>query len=524
MKKWGILLLAALVGLFVLVGCQQPDLSGYVKTSDLNSTLANYALSTGTMTGTCNTCHNPDASTTNLWTLWSVAATNQQERAFSGHANGLRTVLGTATTAPSSTFNNQALLENSSVGCTKCHTTDGFVYWTVNGSQFSGAVTATTYGTGSYYDYGNAANTSVLADGSATSLALGILANTDGTNCLACHNHGGPNGLSLRVTTAVKLPSGMTSATSSTNVFDKGEGNLCVNCHQDRTDPSKLDATLSVVKTTGDTWLTPTRLEHHGPQSDFLLGVDSAGATSNVTHGYQVNGSNPTFAQSYHYVKDSCVTCHVLDNTNATAGEQSSHGMYLLTATATGTVDNIATCANCHVAGGNASAQVADTSKASFADALSTTDLSNILTAYANLLNYFGQAQYFHSASTGTTYLANATGKGPVIAQTAGVSVASAPYTYTAATTNLTDYSNRYNVNWTFNTSGYYLTVPQMQALWNLTLFAEDKSVGVHNPVFAAQILYDAITLINGDATSQGTGVSTPTALITNPWSSRPTN
>jgi hypothetical protein len=73
--------------------------------------------------------------------------------------------------------------------------------------------------------------------------------------------------------------------------FDKGKGNLCVNCHQARTAPPAVG--VGTVKVTSIRWGP-----HYGAQSEVLLG----------TLGYGPAGStNPHYAA----VTDSCVQCHM---------------------------------------------------------------------------------------------------------------------------------------------------------------------------------------------------------------------
>ena len=45
---------------------------------------------------------------------------------------------------------------------------------------------------------------------------------------------------------------------------------------------------------------------------------------------------------------------------------------------------------------------------------------------------------------------------------------------------------------WDFASTACYLTSDQIKAFWHLKLFVEDKSEGIHNPTYAAQLLYDA--------------------------------
>jgi hypothetical protein len=42
-----------------------------------------------------------------------------------------------------------------------------------------------------------------------------------------------------------------------------------------------------------------------------------------------------------------------------------------------------------------------------------------------------------------------------------------------------------------------FATLPPAQSYWNLQLYLEDRSNGIHNPVFAAEILWDAIANLN---------------------------
>ncbi|MFH0769106.1 MAG: hypothetical protein V1932_06035 [Chloroflexota bacterium] len=91
-------------------------------------------------------------------------------------------------------------------------------------------------------------------------------------------------------------------------VFDKGEGNLCVTCHQTRTAPPAVGS--------GSNNVTSTRYgPHYGPQSSMLLGTGGYGPTSVSPH--------------YTTVKDSCVQCHMVNG---------RHEMK----------PNIASCTPCH--------------------------------------------------------------------------------------------------------------------------------------------------------------------------------
>ena len=89
--------------------------------------------------------------------------------------------------------------------------------------------------------------------------------------------------------------------------FDKGMGNLCVNCHQARknmADFAEKDAAGAVIA--GSYKLTSSRFNPHlSPQSDMMLGVGGGGT---------VVGSP---SSHYTMTTDSCVTCHL--------GESNTH-------------------------------------------------------------------------------------------------------------------------------------------------------------------------------------------------------
>ena len=93
----------------------------------------------------------------------------------------------------------------------------------------------------------------------------------------------------------------------SGQTFDKGMGNLCVNCHQARrymADFPAKDAAGAVIAGKFD--VTARFNPHVSPQADMLLGVGGGGA---------VTGSP---AAHYNMTTDSCVTCHLGDSANHT--------------------------------------------------------------------------------------------------------------------------------------------------------------------------------------------------------------
>lgn len=119
--------------------------------------------------------------------------------------------------------------------------------------------------------------------------------------CRTCHNIHTTytkDDLSLRTTAAVAM-------VTSGQTFDKGLGNLCVNCHQARRYMNSFaskDASGTVIAGKFD---ISTRFNPHlSNQSDMMLGVGGGGT---------VKGS-----PSVHYTTttDSCVTCHLGANSD----------------------------------------------------------------------------------------------------------------------------------------------------------------------------------------------------------------
>ena len=190
MRKWGLPFLSVLSvfpAIIILSGCPNPVLGG--------GSTSNQAAS-GQASGVCLNCHNTS------YGFVGVSATNLTGYNSSGHANGLR-VMNTDGTYAISEWPDE-----TSAGCTKCHTTDGFVSWTIS----PGAVSIS----------GSTAPTAIAN----TSIAV---SSGNHVSCYACHNPHVNWNMDLRVNMAVGLGSGMsggvgtgTATTVSTNVFSGG--------------------------------------------------------------------------------------------------------------------------------------------------------------------------------------------------------------------------------------------------------------------------------------------------------------
>jgi hypothetical protein len=480
---------------------------------------------------------------TNLPSSWGstnftgTALANYQAWYTSGHATG-PIVAGTG-----GGYHSTSALARSSQGCSKCHTTNGFQNWANVGSTSfvataaawarsnsarntaiandtatytstdangqitkkvyradvtlaflstpAGSVTpatfeanaASVYTTGAitkildvtYTNYQSVKNYAILADGT----VFGVPAATDGITCLACHSHNN-NGLDVQLSAGVPLPSGMTSTSTSAVNFNSGAGNLCVNCHQDLSTPD-AKKNSSFVKNSDETYYK-FAAPHHGTQSDFLLGADSSGKTSAFPNGYATDYASgtgvPSFATSGHYMGDSCVACHVTKNTT------NGHSMYLAKFDDTNAQNLV--CASCHAGVTVGAATFEAAMPAAYA-----TKLANIVTAEEALIAYFADVTKFYTTATGiTTAGASSAGTTSVQAPIYNASITAAPYTTYTFTP-----GDRFGNQWKVS-SALYGTLNQTEAFWNLVVYEEDRSQGIHNATYAAQLLYDAQMLV----------------------------
>jgi hypothetical protein len=103
--------------------------------------------------------------------------------------------------------------------------------------------------------------------------------------CFTCHAPHDTGDFSLRKTSAVTLANGAK--------FDRGNGNLCANCHQARRTP-KDEVKPRNIPT--ESWGA-----HHGPQADMLSG----------TNAYEYPGKKYTSSAHAALPQATCVSCHM---------------------------------------------------------------------------------------------------------------------------------------------------------------------------------------------------------------------
>lgn len=473
-----------MAGLALLIGCAP------------GSALLTGKSSTGGNSLSCTDCHSGE--TTSTYGL-DVLSAKAQYYGGSGHYNGPRIFepAGSAELYISDGSNSMYCNGGDPGGCSKCHTDQGFVALVGNWSGTQVNVPAASQ-----------------------------------PGCFTCHAPHETGDFTLRTQAPVALVDGVTT-------YDMGKGNLCVKCHQARTKASSgVTATNtsfvigfgaliagSPYPAPADPTKAPPNLQrwssssgsHHGPQADFIEGVDN----------WKYTGKTDYVASPHLSATDSCVTCHMYGPTTGRLGGNLSiggHGTYLNGAVHGSPVDFVAQCQTCHKTGGTGAVWPTVVTATTFQSSghtsgdidgdLSTDDiLVEIDHLKKKLLTYFGNSANFLDITYNVTLDSNLK-----ISAYGAFSISASSNGHAPVTTLPTPISPRsdytpggvpgdtqgWHKDWEFN--GFtplvgvtsVLAYPalnkwQSQSLWNFKYFMEDKSEGIHNPTFAARILFDAL-------------------------------
>jgi hypothetical protein len=195
----------------------------------------------------CGDCHNPDQDTT--YYLW--ARRYQWERSL--HAYG-------------------GDLERNGPNCAGCHTTEGFIERWRNTWQTQ---------------------------------VVGEKRNPSPPGCFACHAPHARGNFSRRDTTPVTIASFIETVPDA--VFDYGNGNICVRCHQTRTaspmspkpNPTRT-AMTDTIRITSNRWYP-----HYGVQGQMLMGTGGFQFPGYTYRGNSNHTTNATIKQ------EGCPECHM---------------------------------------------------------------------------------------------------------------------------------------------------------------------------------------------------------------------
>jgi hypothetical protein len=244
----------------------------------------------------------------------------------------------------------------------------------------------------------------------------------------------------------------------SSITFDRGNSNLCINCHQSRS-LAVVDSSnkgITNLKNAADNDLiviTSNRFgPHHGPQGNMLSGASTSG--KNQSGAFQVgtataygNGSisHANYADNKTGEKlVTCIKCHMaspISGAGPNGGGHSFNVSYYASSSATTKTLNINGCLACHTA--------------TEAQSKFTNTQSIVLNKLSTLQGYLGNKGWIDTTKTSSTYqLIKATTAKPLV-----------------------------------------VSAIQAKVLYNYRFILEDRSLGVHNSEYTNELLDNAIAL-----------------------------
>ena len=260
-----IILVVLIAVLFVFGGCEGP--AGTNGIDGKNATIPPFNLEGYAPGIKCASCHTADQDTTYF------VAGRAYEWQQSKHAVG-------------------GDLDRNALGCAGCHTTEGFVQrWS---NEMAKSVYCVRY----------------------------IASKPPGLFCVSlssCTRQLLPR----RDTTAVTISSFITGVPDA--VFDYGNGNICVRCHQTRTtspmspkpDPTKT-AMTDTLRITSSRWYP-----HYGVNGQMLMGTGGFQFVDYTYTGNSNHTSNTVIRQ------EGCPKCHMAEPVGGGAGKGGGHTMWI---------------------------------------------------------------------------------------------------------------------------------------------------------------------------------------------------
>lgn len=431
-------------------------------------------------TPTCFNCHGENTVTGNK-VQWAQAGWGE-----SVHANGIQAQIfasywsGAANVwyvAGYEWHGSDAFYSNGG-GCQICHTKEGFLK-KING------------------DYGTVNWTTTSAF--SVAIAADSIANPTRLTCFTCHAPHERANFTLNVdpTTVVTTQTGA--------VYNKTKGSLCASCHQIRLSGYATanayilsQVVAGSIKTTSSTWGP-----HHGPQTDLLMGKGGAEYTAKV----YTNATHTTNPDA------NCVNCHMADdfaNQDPLVRYSLSPAVGGHSMAVSGIVHGVpaankagCTYSTCHL-GQTLTGKAFGGSGAIAANGYLAKDKAYIdktggsgttsVTHFAQINGLMKLLADPAASCTGllqTTFNTITAGSVKWTLMPDGVA-----YPTTTALNAPTCIHNGFTVNMAANAGATDISNETRfaKAVWNFKLIIEDKSLGLHNSVYALELLYDSCT------------------------------
>lgn len=211
--------------------------------------------------------------------------------------------------------------------CTTCHNFSEFLLEKINQhnkSVHASGLNINRNGDGCAHCHTSQGFVRMIKEGS-----FGVVNNPNPINCRTCHpiheSYNASLDYKLRTTNPVNLNVG-------TGPYDRGNSNLCANCHQARTiNPYPIAGGPDVTIT------NPRYGPHYGPQANLLIGRGP----------YEIPGQLNYVNSPHSQISDGCITCHMATPANGIAS--GGHQMNVSYVSYTGaTAWNYNGCVKCH--------------------------------------------------------------------------------------------------------------------------------------------------------------------------------
>ena len=417
----------------------------------------------------------------------------------------------------------------NSGGCQMCHTHEGFR------KRVSKAYDAPDGSYSIQYSWSTSAQVGSPSTTPNTPLTADVILNPSPVHCFTCHT---PHGIGTtdNVSLDQTIPEGTTITTQTGAVWSKSKASLCAECHQIRLNasPTTSASILGNVTGSGKFSVSAPYGPHHGPQTDMNLGSGGAQYTGTATGSAGSVTFAGTYGNSPHTSLDTanCITCHMQSdyediNLTGSLSVSAAVGGHAMTnkgivhgsekvlavgcgATTTGTTGT----SGCHTVSGVSGSTG---NKVVAANVAQTSGYLQAGDAYFQKFAGTADSNYHLKMNELLTKLANPSADCSGLLNDAAVA-AGGKFSWTTLPDDLTidprciDNGSTTGINKAAapkddNTNA---SVRFLKGLWNFKFtHVEDKSFGVHNTMYALELLYDSCTdlaVLTGKACGSAAG------------------